>query len=515
MKHRTPLLTGLVMVFSIAFCKAQSVGLDSTWNDDGRLTADFSGGSENVSTVHALADGKVLVTGSYTAFDTGVFVARYHQTGLLDETFGNQGVLLMDAQGPVGTAILPDGSCLIAAAVFEGDDLDMAIFRLSDAGVPESGFGQGGRVVVPVSNGDDRVVAMNVHNGSITVLVTNMDEQRCVRLHADGTLDGSFSQDGLSDTGAIPIGALAMAVTPDNEVVLVGFSSQFFALSRLAADGSLDQAFGDEGSVIDLQEFTLGCAARAITLMDNGDLLVAGYVWSSNTGSEDMVVVRYDTQGSRVPTFGVDGLFRRSMNPGHDRASSIGLQSSGAIVVAGHFRPNSSSGSQGCWALRCSPDGVEDPSFGDGAPWSYGAVRFWFGVGSNSVKCSGMDITSQDAVLIAGNSSTAQGTDVGIARLHGGPLWTGVPTTRRDGSAAFAYPHPFQNATSVTCTVEIGMPLQLELYDGLGNRMHLWHELPATPEFTAYIDLARSAAGLYTLVITSGGIREVLRLVKL
>lgn len=515
MKYRSRILAGLVVVFSIAFCNAQSVGLDPTWNDDGRLTADFSGGAENASTVHALADGKVLVTGSYPAFDTGVFVARYHQTGLLDETFGDQGVLLMDAQGPVGTAILPDGSYLIAAAVVDGDDLDLAIFRLSDAGVPDSGFGQDGRVVVPVSNGDDRVVAMNVQNGSITVLVTTMDEQRCVRLHADGTLDGSFSQDGLSDTGEIPIGALAMAVTPDNAVVLVGYSSQFFALSRLAADGSLDQAFGDEGSVIDLQEFDLGCAARAITLMDNGDLLVAGYVWGGLTGSEDMVVVRYDAQGSRVPTFGVGGVFRRSMNAGHDRASAIGFQSTGSVIVAGDHYANDSGGAQGCWAIRCTPDGVEDPSFGDGEPWSYGAIRFVFDTGSSEVKCAGMAITAQDEVLIAGRSTTGQETDLGIARLHGGPQWTGVPASLGDGPGAFAFPHPFANTTWITCEVESGGPLHMDLYDARGVKVRVWKELPSGPVFTMQLDLAGSGTGLYTLVISSTAKVRTLRLVKL
>lgn len=506
----------MMCVFGRSLSWGQPVGLDSTWSDDGRLSADFSGGDDQARAVRVLADGRVLVAGSYlSAVDTGVMVARYLVNGDQDPSFGTNGMLNIDARGSVDVELLSDGAFLLATACSDGGDLDICLMRFTAAGEFDLDFGVNGRVLVPLTTGDDRLTCMSMGGGIITLLVETPDGQRCVRLLVDGTLDGSFSQDGVTDVGEIPITAVAIAHPPDNGVVLVGAVAQLFALARLDPDGELDLDFGIGGSRIDLQDFAYGSSARAVVVNDAGDLLVAGYAWGSQTGSEDMVLLRYDASGERVPTFGVNGFFRRSMNDGHDRASAIGIQSSGSILVTGDYYANGAQGATGCWAIRCTPDGVEDPTFADGQPWSEGAVRFRFTTDEDLTTCTAMDIAPNDAVLVVGYSTVDQNNDMGIVRIHSGTVVTDVHGSIFATWDQVAAPNPFFNSTQVTLNGAVAGSISFELFDARGDKLRSWSVFAAEGRSSQEIDLSGTGPGSYTLVVTRGTHHRTLRLIRL
>src|SRR5262249_14362900 len=130
-----------------------------------------------------------------------------------------------------------------------------------------------------------------------------------VRYHEDGSLDRSFSDQGVA-LAYISGEANVTNVTlqPDGKIVVVGDSVQpdtahDFAVVRFNANGSLDSGFGDGGRVftdLDREDYAVGVA-----LQSDGKIVVAGN--SGAPGPRNFALVRYNTGGSLDRSFGNKG----------------------------------------------------------------------------------------------------------------------------------------------------------------------------------------------------------------
>jgi uncharacterized delta-60 repeat protein len=79
------------------------------------------------------------------------------------------------------------------------------------------------------------------------------------RYNADGSLDTSFSDDGLQTTEFDGFDSAASVVLrPDGKIVAAGRTNDDFAVARYNSDGTLDTAFSDDG----LQVTSFGGASR-------------------------------------------------------------------------------------------------------------------------------------------------------------------------------------------------------------------------------------------------------------
>ena len=162
-----------------------------------------------------------------------------------------------------------------------------------------------------------------------------------VRYNSDGTLDGSFDDDGVITTnfatyrgvfGANLFGsqddALSVALQPDGKILVAGrsfngsdlaenipeFDDYDFALARYNGDGSLDTAFGNDGKVTTAIGFEDD--GFSVALQPDGKILVAGSssrIQVPNISSKspkffDFALVRYNEDGSLDTTFDGDGI---------------------------------------------------------------------------------------------------------------------------------------------------------------------------------------------------------------
>jgi uncharacterized delta-60 repeat protein len=185
---------------------------------------------------------------------------------------------------------------------------------------------------------------------------------------APGDLDTTFSGDGweqtdIRGTGGSDWGADA-ALQADGRIVLVGSSQAGnytdFALARYNADGTLDGTFGDNGVVIaalsSRNDYASGVAIQA-----DGAILVAGSAWAGRGPGRVFALVRYLTDGTLDPTFGSSGIVRTNFTSRGDGAAAVAIRPDGRIVAAGEAYP-------GDFAIvRYMPTGARDRSFsGDG-----------------------------------------------------------------------------------------------------------------------------------------------------
>ena len=170
-----------------------------------------------------------------------------------------------------------------------------------------------------------------------------------VRYNVDGSLDNSFSGDGIVTTSINNNlnneGFSRITLQGDGKILAGGESNGDFVLVRYNTEGSLDAGFGIGGIVTtDLGHNEIGLA---ITVQLDGKILVAGSTsqsgglsWEGDTtlhlveGISDFALVRYNTNGSLDTAFGIGGKVITDFG-GTDIATGVAVLADGKIVVSG------------------------------------------------------------------------------------------------------------------------------------------------------------------------------------
>jgi len=190
---------------------------------------------------------------------------------------------------------------------------------------------------------------------------------------APGDLDTSFGNGGIVTTefGIGPDHGVDIALQPDGKALVVGYGSggtvsyNDIILLRYNIDGSLDTGFGIGGiATMDIEGNN--DYGKAIVLQPDGKILIAGSSSSSGDGSrpQGLVMLRYNNDGSLDTGFGVEGIITMNYRGYVVNSQAISLQANGKILVTG--------GSYD-WVtpiintvlLRYNSDGSLDASFGD------------------------------------------------------------------------------------------------------------------------------------------------------
>jgi uncharacterized delta-60 repeat protein len=140
------------------------------------------------------------------------------------------------------------------------------------------------------------------------------------RFNSNGSLDTTFSADGIAQTG-FPVQALA--IDGAGRIVAAGY----WTVARYNPDGSPDTSFDGDGSV------STGFYGQAVLQDKSGRIVVAGY--AGDYPGYDFVVARYDPDGSLDTTFSDDGRATTDFAGAGDTGYAVALDRSGRIVMAG------------------------------------------------------------------------------------------------------------------------------------------------------------------------------------
>lgn len=409
---------------------------------DGRVTTDFFGEDDAGRSVVIQSDGKIVVGGyCYNGLDLEFALVRYNADGTLDASFGVDGKL-STAVGAYGVGqsvtVQSDGKILLAGTSHSGADEDFALIRYNADGTIDTSFSGDGIVTTPVVGlRQDYGHSVSVQSdGKILVAGYSLNEFRqfsVVRYNVDGSLDTSFGVDGVVTT---IIGfAFDMILQPDGKMVLVGMTggdSSSFAVVRYNADGRLDTTFSGDGKLTT----DLGVGhdiAYTVAIQPDGKILVGGQSYIAETGT-DFAIIRYNSDGSLDTTFADEGILTTDFYGDYDVAREIMVQSDGKIVVAG----STLIGSNNEFALvRYNSDGSLDTTFStDG--------KVTTSIGQSAVGYSAI-LQPDGKILVVGSSSDGTSTDIAVVRYNSdGSLDTtfggvntldGAPTFVEDGPA--------------------------------------------------------------------------------
>lgn len=125
--------------------------------------------------------------------------------------------------------------------------------------------------------------------------------------------------------------------------------------------GSLDFAFGNAGKVVSSFSSSIE-RANAVGLQSDGKIVIAGFASYAATG-KDFLVARYNTDGTLDAAFGNNGSTTLDLQLGSDDvANGLVIDNQGRIILAG----NSDDGiNKNAALVRFTADGALDVSFGN------------------------------------------------------------------------------------------------------------------------------------------------------
>lgn len=352
------------IISDFALTRYDSSGaLDPTFGTGGRVRTDFGGRFDEALAIAVQPDGRVVVAGnSSDANGSDMAVARYNSDGLLDTSFDGDGMALVDFGSEASAravALQPDGGIVLAGGVLQpvGGGCcvsDFALVRLTSVGALDSSFDGDGRVVTDflagADNGHDVAQAVRVQaDGRIVAAgagvagVVSVDFA-VARYLADGSLDATFSDDGLVTTDFVGYfdEIRDLAVDTGGRIVTGGQSCEFpgnsdevcdFGLARYTSNGTLDRRFGRKGRVRTDLGADLSEGIRGVVVQADGRIVAAGD--TSGPGASDVGLTRYRSDGRLDRGFGVNGVVITPVSPSTDEVGGLELQADGRLVVAG------------------------------------------------------------------------------------------------------------------------------------------------------------------------------------
>jgi uncharacterized delta-60 repeat protein len=344
---------GRIVVASsrLIWCILADGSLDNTFGSAGSMTP-----AEVWSEDVLVQDDGQIVTGGYMYVDqaTDFALARINPDGSLDTSFDEDGWLTTDFSEDYdyGRSIVlqPDGKIVLGG---HSEDASyhtyFALARYNPDGSLDTGFGDNGKVLTDLAYGgelrslalqpDGKIVAAgSVHNGQDS-------DFGLARYNPDGSLDTTFDGDGLLTTdfgGSSDEGARDVLLQPDGKLLAAGStngpSSADIALARYNPDGSLDTSFDEDGLVV-THLLGVGEIGQSLALQPDGKILLAGYadvlVVDPMNPDSDFVLARYNADGSLDTTFDGDGWLTTDIESRDDEALALIPQPDGKIVLAG------------------------------------------------------------------------------------------------------------------------------------------------------------------------------------
>jgi uncharacterized delta-60 repeat protein len=403
--------------------------LDPGFGTSGITTLNVGTGEDYAWDVAIQDDEKVVVVGQATDafFEDDFAIVRYDGDGTLDEDFGTNGIVRIDFGSPSSptrdiakaVGIDSDGRIVVVGSTTLGGTLQIAVVRLTPSGVLDTMFDGDGKLTANFGGnpsegeglaiqGDDKivVVATTFEGQQVGVMRFNingsLDIATTVDLHSDPDVESTeFAADiALDSTGRLIIAAEVNAGTAQ------------VAIARLNSDGLKDETFDGDGIVLTVLPATsIGGTVSAIAVQSDGGIIATG-TYFNDAPNSDVFLIRYDSTGALVTTFGSGGIVVTPQTA-DQKAFDVALQGS-SIVVAG---ATAVSGTGDSFLVnRYTSAGVLDDSF------TTTGGRIETNLSNEDDKARAVTIDSEGRIVVAG--SVAGESQLALARYKqstGGP----------------------------------------------------------------------------------------------
>ena len=319
--------------------------LDTTFDSDGHKELKI-GTSASVKGLFELPSGNFIVYGNVTeGINTNGFIARIDQNGLLDVSFGTNGIYTSSAISATNiqfNQVKADSQGrLVAVGNFESGSISAFVLRLTAAGVLDTSLfntlGTPGYVIG--ANTDDYMTLVidtidNIYAGGNRL--SGDKDLLMAKYLVTGALDNAVTVDTNS---GIDESVEQLLFDSNNDLYWIGNdlgASGQIVIVKSNTSGVLDGSFsGDGKAFFNMVPLLGGVSGMNSAAIDNNDnIIVVGY---SNPliATQKHMIGRIKPNGNIDNSFDYDGYFRSSSCSSISQLESIVLLNNSSFIVAG------------------------------------------------------------------------------------------------------------------------------------------------------------------------------------
>ncbi|KFF01868.1 T9SS type A sorting domain-containing protein [Chryseobacterium luteum] len=362
------------------FLHAQTVATDNTFGTNGISVLSHQTNGNSVVNSIVQSDGKILVTGMRIngANNEEVFIARLNANGIPDTTFANSGYFT-SYQNPnaYSANLFLNGNKILIFYPEQG-----TFIKLNNDGSVDNSFGTNGMVTLASTS----YQVKNILIGNYLYAVKNVSSQVILDKIdiSSGLVISSSTISGLTKSNGIYSG-------PNGKLIVKSTNYQSLATSitLVNTDGSLDTAFGTNGSMVVSSFGSLNEVEAAYDYISTDDTQNIIYALS-NENDFTVTVKKYSSNGFPVTGFANNGSFVLA------NATISGLETlSGQIYFSG---ASLQGGTANLLLGRLHSNGTLDNSFDNDGIYIYNT-------NASSEWAESFNILSPASFIIAGEIS--------------------------------------------------------------------------------------------------------------
>ncbi|MBS1730247.1 MAG: T9SS type A sorting domain-containing protein, partial [Bacteroidetes bacterium] len=250
-------------------------------------------------------DGKIVISGyvQKSEYDNhNTFIARYRTDGSLDPDFGDEGIVLTHYANATTTnslIIRPDGK-LVRGSTYNIYDAHSAYMleSFNPDGSIDAGFGDNGTAKFIFGQGQGGSwnnlmfgMALQPDGKIVCTGETGQNEDEVMglcRFNEDGTVDNAFGDDGgkIVTYENTYVDSKDLCFQPDGKIITIAtpytsFPHKGFLLIRYTSDGQLDPGFGENG-ISSIYDDTAILSTSSVHYLNTGKIFTSGSLLTYN-----------------------------------------------------------------------------------------------------------------------------------------------------------------------------------------------------------------------------------------
>ena len=354
--------------------------IDNSFGTSGQFTYDINPDYDYGRCVRALSNGKYLICGQNSAGAYfRAFVLRVNNDGTIDNTFGNNGVLIIKPNNFNCDAwtmeVAPSGSIYLAGYLTTAQVLKSAVWKVKPSGTLDSSFGNLGQVYITTNIYNERLFGIDLDMANNRIALTGISnnvttpEGLVCLIDTAGNGINAFNGNAVKKIvyGSNPTNLYDVCLK-SNEVLVNGNymssnGNQKALVVSCLLNGSINTSFANNGyyddALAELSSFGAGVQDC------KGDLFFGGYILYN--GYKSPYVCRLNANGSIDQNFASSGQWVGRFNSDADEMiESLAFSSDAGLVAAGRINVGGS-GNVGSGILRlvifqCNSTSIDEVS---------------------------------------------------------------------------------------------------------------------------------------------------------
>ena len=360
--------------------------LDTTFGTDGQAVSSFGNGQSIPASLALQPDGKILVAGRYQPTNARqLALMRFTAEGSIDTTFDSDGKIVTNfGNGSVSEAIdvsVNSNGKISVTGIVHTTPRNFGLVQYNSNGSLDTSFDGDGKATIAFQSNFETINSVTRQSDGKFLVVIKSDDFVLTtadfivrRYNSDISLDTSFGVDGQT-SAAFTTGmneSQAAGIASDGKIVVVGkaaaaeFANTDFAIARYSANGILDTSLHSDGKITSAFEKGNDQLTHVLMLPDDAFITVgtSGYRLSNNSTYKDIVLSKFNANGTLDSSFGVLGKVVSVFGQNNNAITAAALQPNGKIIVANTYY-NVSLGNSFLYELiRYNANGSLDTLFG-------------------------------------------------------------------------------------------------------------------------------------------------------